>query len=328
MIPRPYAGRRDRRLFRFLLLAAVFLSAAAGAFAQSADRPNEAQILGGEAFYMDAALERVTVPEGIRVIGPDAFKGCTRLREITLPDSLEWIDPSAFQDCGALLLIRVHADTWACQWALESGCTVTDRDTGGPLTPFSRDGALADVPAAGDAEQIVLVSHLGGSLARLSVHEKRYGMWHCLWETDAFVGRNGVGKTREGDKRTPSGTFHLTCPFGILEDPGARMPYLQVTKYHYWCATSGDPMYNRLVDTRETARPRTPADEYLILYRPQYNYCMFIDYNAEGVPGKGSCIFLHCKGSAGCTAGCVAADQDRVRDIIRWAQPGALIVIR
>ena len=311
-------------MFRLLLLAAVFLSAAAGAFAQSADRSAEVRILGGEAFYMDAALERVTVPEGIRVIGPDAFKGCTRLREITLPDSLEKIDPSAFQGCGALSVIRVHEDTWACRWAMERHYTVKETGTDTVLTPFTYDAALENVSAADSAEQIVLVSWQSGSSAVLSVHEKQQGFWHQLWETPAAVGRNGIDKTREGDKRTPTGTFHLTTPFGILPDPGANMPYLQVTSRHTWCDDSTSPYYNHLVDVSVTGSVK---GEHLIDYRGYYNYCMFIDYNAEGEPGKGSCIFLHCK-VGNSTGGCVAIAQDRMADILRWALPGVMIVIR
>ena len=153
-------------------------------------------------------------------------------------------------------------------------------------------------------------------------------MWARLFTVDAYVGRNGIAKVREGDKRTPSGAFNLTKPFGIKEDPGAALPYLRVTRDHYWCGTSGDPLYNQLVDFRETGRAWTTSDEHLIDYAPNYNYCMFIDYNAEGTPNLGSCIFLHCKGRNAYTAGCVAVDEAVIKRIIQWAGQGTKIVIR
>jgi L,D-peptidoglycan transpeptidase YkuD (ErfK/YbiS/YcfS/YnhG family) len=55
---------------------------------------------------------------------------------------------------------------------------------------------------------------------------------------------------------------------------------------------------------------------------------MFIDYNAAGVAGKGSCIFLHCTGSNKYTAGCVAVSEAAMKKIIQWVKPGAKIVIR
>ena len=188
--------------------------------------------------------------------------------------------------------------------------------------------AAAALDCAATAEQIVLVEHTGGSNAELSVHEKRNGLWTELYRGAACVGRNGIGKTVEGDAKTPVGTFNLTTPFGIRDDPGAPQPYTKVTKYHYWCGDSSSSYYNRLVDERQADRRHTAADEHLIDYRGLYNYCLFIDYNAEGVPHKGSCIFLHCTGSARSTGGCVAVPEAVMKKIVCWARTGAKIVIR
>ena len=186
----------------------------------------------------------------------------------------------------------------------------------------------AQLDCASQTDQIVLVEYQSGSKANLSIHEKRNGVWKELHSCTAYVGKNGIGKTKEGDKRTPTGTFNLTTPFGIKADPGANLPYTQVTKYHYWCGTSGSEYYNQLIDTRVTDRARTSSDEYLINYVPEYNYCMFIDYNASGEPGKGSCIFLHCTGKNSSTGGCVAVPESVMKKIVQWAKPGAKIVIQ
>lgn len=197
---------------------------------------------------------------------------------------------------------------------------------GAPDAPIGSKAAGLD--AASQASQIVLVEYTGGSSARLSVHEKKDGIWTQLMETSAYVGKKGIGKTREGDKKTPTGTYNLTTPFGIKADPGANMPYTQVTEYHYWCGTSKSEYYNQLVDARQTGRSCTKSDEHLIDYKGYYNYCMFIDYNAEGTAGKGSCIFLHCTGGKGYTAGCVAIDEESMKKIVQWAKPGVKIVIQ
>ena len=55
---------------------------------------------------------------------------------------------------------------------------------------------------------------------------------------------------------------------------------------------------------------------------------MFIDYNAGGVPNKGSCIFLHCTGKNKYTGGSVAVPEATMKKIIQWAKPGAKIVVR
>ena len=312
-----------KRVF-LIILTALLLALSFGPAAAEMTLPADLRCVEEEVFAGDTAIERVIVPEGTAEIGPRAFVGCTGLLEITLPASLERIDETAFEDCGQLSVIFVTPYTWACRWAMSREYTVKETGTDTILTPFTYDTALKNVAAADSAEQIVLVAYQGGSSATLSVHEKQDGFWKQLWNTPAAVGRNGINKTREGDGRTPSGTFHLTTPFGILSDPGANMPYLKVTSQHYWCDDSSSPYYNRLVNTSVSGRV---SGEHLIDYSGYYDYCMFIDYNASGVPGKGSCIFLHCK-MASSTGGCVAIAKSRMIDILRWALPGVLIVIR
>lgn len=197
-----------------------------------------------------------------------------------------------------------------------------------PAAPDAADSKAAKLDAAKTASQIVLVEYDSGSNATLSFHEKINGIWVQRLETSAYVGKNGIGKTKEGDKKTPVGTYNLTTPFGIKDDPGAKMPYVKVTQYHYWCGSSKSGYYNQLVDSRVTGRSYTSSDEHLIDYKGVYNYCMFIDYNAKGVAGKGSCIFLHCKGKNKYTAGCVAIDEASMKQIIQWAEPGIKIVIQ
>lgn len=186
----------------------------------------------------------------------------------------------------------------------------------------------AKLDCAAQADQIVLVDYISGSRATLSIHEKRSGVWVQLYSCDAYVGRNGIGKTKEGDKKTPVGTFNLTTPFGIKADPGAKMEYTQVNKYHYWCGTSGSEYYNQFIDMRKVNRKYTEDDEYLINYKGEYDYCMFVDYNADGTEGKGSCIFLHCMGKNKYTAGCIAIPETAMQKVIQWAEPGTKIVIR
>lgn len=198
----------------------------------------------------------------------------------------------------------------------------------GAQTDANGESKAAQLDAAAQTDQIVLVEYKSGSKATLSVHEKQDGKWVQLFQTPAYVGKNGIDKTREGDKRTPTGTFNLTTPFGIKADPGAQMTYTKVTKDHYWCGTSGTEYYNKLVTYSETGRKWTKTDEHLIDYKGYYNYALFIDYNAAGEADKGSCIFLHCKGKKTSTAGCVAISEASMKKIVKWAKSGAKIVIK
>jgi L,D-peptidoglycan transpeptidase YkuD (ErfK/YbiS/YcfS/YnhG family) len=174
-----------------------------------------------------------------------------------------------------------------------------------------------------ETNQLIFVQYTGGSNADIIMYRKTGGVWKRILECFGYVGQNGIDKQKEGDRRTPTGTFLLTGAFGIQSDPGAKMSYVQVNQYLYWC---GDPSYyNQLIDIRE--KPHTCSGEHLISYVPQYNYGMFVDYNPECVYKKGSAIFLHCTGSNTYTGGCIAVSRRNMIRIIRNAQEGARICI-
>jgi L,D-peptidoglycan transpeptidase YkuD (ErfK/YbiS/YcfS/YnhG family) len=196
------------------------------------------------------------------------------------------------------------------------------------LSTNDGESFAAQLPAASTCDQMVVVQYKSGSSATLTMHEKdANGIWRQTLSSTAYVGKNGIGKTKEGDMKTPTGTFNLKTPFGIKANPGTSLDYVKVTKYHYWCGTSGSKYYNQLIDTRITNRARTKSDEYLINYPGVYNYAAFIDYNASGAAGKGSCIFLHCTGSRKYTAGCVAVPQSVMIKILKALKSGCKIVI-
>lgn len=184
--------------------------------------------------------------------------------------------------------------------------------------------------AAGSAEQLVAVVCRRGGRARLSFYEREAdGSWTRRFTARALIGRNGIGKTREGDGKTPAGCFALSSPFGLLEDPGCRMPgYVRVTECHYWSGASGTADYNRMIDTRERPDYRPGAnDERLCRYPGLYDYALFIGYNSDGEPGAGSAIFLHCMGGSDSTGGCVAIDRARMKTLLTTLDEGAVIVI-
>lgn len=181
--------------------------------------------------------------------------------------------------------------------------------------------------AAKTATQIVTVRQTSGSIATLTFYEKSGDSWGKTLSTTAYLGSKGIGKTKEGDKKTPTGTFTLKQPFGIKADPGTQLgSYLKVNKYHYWSGQNGK-YYNKLVDTSKVSYKPTKADEHLIDYKGVYNYGMLINYNPDGESGKGSAIFLHCSGSRKYTAGCIAVSESVMIKLLKALKPGAKIVI-
>lgn len=134
---------------------------------------------------------------------------------------------------------------------------------------------------------------------------------------EAFIGRNGAGKTREGDGKTPLGEFGVRKAFGILPDPGTAFDYVTVGPGTIACDSPG-PYYNQIIDLGSLPKGHAAetAGERMAEFSPEYDYGLELDYNPDNAYPLGSAIFVHCKGSRPCTGGCVALDRDFVREIL------------
>jgi L,D-peptidoglycan transpeptidase YkuD (ErfK/YbiS/YcfS/YnhG family) len=137
----------------------------------------------------------------------------------------------------------------------------------------------------------------------------------------ARVGESGVappGAKREGDGRTPSGTFGFSFFFGVLANPGFAFPFRHAYRYDYWDDDPASPLYNEWVDARRQDPGVRPEPMHQV---PAYDYAAVITYNADRTPGLGSAIFLHA-GTGSATLGCVSLPLPRLLAILRWLRPG------
>ena len=195
--------------------------------------------------------------------------------------------------------------------------------------------AAKEAEAAVESEEAVNVTQLfvvavtGGTVADVSMHQKdAEGNWKQILETTGYIGRNGLGKTKEGDGRTPIGTYRFTQAFGIAEDPGCMAGYYQVTKDDYW---SGDQRkgyrYNEMISIKDYPDLNKSASEHLIDYNPHYQYCLNISWNEDCTPGEGSAIFLHCLGYNPYTAGCVAIPEKEMVKVLQNVHSDCVVVI-
>ena len=188
---------------------------------------------------------------------------------------------------------------------------------------------VKDLPAAQISKQMVIIAGVQGSDAWISMHEKNSaGEWEQIMTTPGFVGKNGLDKTKEGDGKTPTGTFHFNYALGIAPDPGCAIPYVQVNEYHYW---SGDKnfKYNQLVDVRKApANFNKNYSEHLIDYNPQYLYALNISYNSEGKPDKGFALYLRCfEPAKPYTGGSVMIPEDKMLFVMQHVKKDCACVI-
>ena len=177
-------------------------------------------------------------------------------------------------------------------------------------------------------KQIITVQAADGSDAVIKLFEKTVENGKNIWtetlDCSGFIGLEGLGKTKEGDNKTPIGDFGIITAFGIKENPGTALPYIDVDGNTYCCGDKN--FYNQIIDISE--HPHDCSDgEHIIDYSPEYNYGIFIDYNKEGTPGLGSAIFLHCAGANTYTGGCIAVSEENMVSILRALDANARIII-
>lgn len=191
---------------------------------------------------------------------------------------------------------------------------------------------VQSLDAAETAEQMLIVAAFDETAtdAWVSLHEKaKDGSWHMVMTSPGFIGKNGLGKTKEGDSKTPTGVFHFNRAFGIAEDPGCAIPYVKADDRTYW---SGDQRegyhYNELVSLNDLPDLNTEDSEHITDYHYHYQYCLNISYNEEGTPGLGSAIFLHCLAPAKpFTGGCVSIPEDHMKYVMQKVDENTVVVI-
>jgi L,D-peptidoglycan transpeptidase YkuD (ErfK/YbiS/YcfS/YnhG family) len=175
----------------------------------------------------------------------------------------------------------------------------------------------------GSAQQVIAVAAdgYGTSVATLTAYERTASGWtQAFGPWTANVGRNGVappGEKREGDGRTPSGTYGFDFMFGVNPNPGVKFPFRAITGTNIvWDDDPASANYNRWIDTNSESAGVSPEPMYV----SAYGSGAVIAYNGARTPGLGSAIFLHLS-SGGSTAGCVALPSSQLIPLLQWLDP-------
>jgi L,D-peptidoglycan transpeptidase YkuD (ErfK/YbiS/YcfS/YnhG family) len=193
------------------------------------------------------------------------------------------------------------------------------------VTPVPSPGAMsaagsADAPAGPHQLITVTAASYQATYATLTAYRRTGHGWQQVFGPwAARIGRNGFappGLKREGDGRTPSGSFSLLYVFGAGPNPGFRLRYRQLQPYDYWDDDPGSARYNELVDSRYASPGADPEPMYVSAYYDG----VVIGYNTARTPGLGSAIFLH-RNIGIATEGCLTLPPGELLPLLRWLNP-------
>ena len=121
------------------------------------------------------------------------------------------------------------------------------------------------------------------------------------------IGSGGTSKKkREGDKKTPKGTFNIESLYyrkDRLTKPKTSLNCIEIKKNMGWCDDIKFPKkYNKLVNISKKIK-----HEKLKRKDHKYDLLIPIKYNfKKPITGMGSCIFIHLTKNYKPTAGCIA----------------------
>lgn len=149
-------------------------------------------------------------------------------------------------------------------------------------------------------------------------------------EYPCVIGKHGFaepGEKREGDNKTPIGTFPLRFVCyrpDRFSAPATGLPLFQIEQNAGWCDDPADPHYNQPV-----ILPYAASHEKMWREDHCYDLLVVIGYNdAPAIPGKGSAIFIHCEhDDARPTAGCVALKKNDLAQLLPLLNAETLICL-
>ncbi len=192
------------------------------------------------------------------------------------------------------------------------------------VTPAARARAVPWALPPPPVRQLITVTAASATAtsARFVAYRRAHGRWvRRFGPWTARVGYNGIappGQKREGDGRTPSGTYGFSFFFGVRPNPGVAFHFRHAYSYDVWDDDPASPLYNEWVDDRNADPGANPEPMHVT---PVYRYAAVIAYNTDRTPGLGSAIFLHV-GTGSSTAGCVSLPQRRLLEVLKWLKPG------
>jgi len=133
---------------------------------------------------------------------------------------------------------------------------------------------------------------------------------------------------REGDQKTPIGTYHIR--FGLyradrLAQPKSQLTFRPIRENDGWCDASDDPGYNRFVRL-----PYPASHERLWREDGAYDIIIVISHNdAPPAADLGSAVFIHvAQPDDRQTLGCIAIEPEVISKLLPDLRPDMPVIIK
>lgn len=170
-----------------------------------------------------------------------------------------------------------------------------------------------------DCGQLLLVKQTSGAEGQLVCCEKGAdGLWTQVLTASVYIGKNGVSDHHvEGDMASPLGLYPLGTAFSTEETVPFAYPCRTIGPRSWWVDDAESPLYNQWVEA--DGKDGFTSGEKMDQMPVHYHYGLVVEYNTDPItPGRGSAIFIHCKGDLPYTHGCVAMEEAVMLKVLGW----------
>lgn len=161
---------------------------------------------------------------------------------------------------------------------------------------------------------------IDGSKTVFSDIDVNLGRSGLAWgaEEKDFTHKAGEPSKYEGDGKSPAGIFPISRSFGYGEDV-FLLPYIKSSPSTICVDDVKSSFYNKIVDMPEE---RPGSFEFMKRDDEQYKIGAVVEYNANAVRRRGSCIFLHVqKEPDHPTSGCTSMSYGDLQKVLKWLDP-------
>ena len=151
----------------------------------------------------------------------------------------------------------------------------------------------------------------------IDVNLGRSGLAWGVKEKD-FVHKTTEPSKYEGDGKSPAGIFPISRSFGYGENV-LLLPYIKSSPSTICVDDVKSSFYNKIMDM---PKEKPESFEFMKREDEQYKIGAVVEYNANAVKGRGSCIFLHVqKEPDHPTSGCTSMRYSDLLKILQWLDP-------
>lgn len=204
------------------------------------------------AFYANADIERICLPNTVRKIGSRAFAGCENLKEINIPDVVEKLEQYTFSDCRSLKTVVLPQSLVKMSYGAFKGCVHLEK-----ILVMADKFEILDESDAESLSSLMADYFSDNEIPEIKNTAKR-AMGSAVYGGTEFYTINSDVAEVFTSRGIPHTRVYAGAGFGVCEAVNEKLKYeIRTTPYGNYAKVEGfadgyEPSVNVIVDIPES----------------------------------------------------------------------------